>query len=166
MTSVTQPINPFNWLQRRSLSDDFYSFWRFFGAQLDQPTQNRRRTDVKRRTNSWETRLFAAFGSNKSQFPPKTHRFASLVGTKLQTAVSPKMRNAALKWEVEAEKRDLQTPHLSRASEKLQKHFGSDFLSEDKRNNQRRTRLGSEELSHFAALVSKSRGRAATAART
>lgn len=95
-------------------------------AQLDQPTRNRRETVNTQLRNR-------NVGSNKWRLPPeasKTHRFASLVAPKLQMFVSPKMRNAALMWEVEAEKCDLQTPHLSRASEELQKHFGSDFLSE------------------------------------
>lgn len=129
LTSFTQPINPFNWLQRRSLSDDFSRFWTFFEAH-DGATGP---TDAEPTLNGEKQERWLLFGSNKWRLPPEaseTHRFASLVAPKPRTFVSPKMRNAALMWEVEAEKCDLQTPHLSRASGELQKHFGSDFLSE------------------------------------
>lgn len=138
MTSFTEPINPFNWLQRWSLSDDFYSFWTFSEAR---DSTNRRRTDVKRRTNSWKHDCSLLLGSNQPQFPPGASNPADparFSGGKLQ--MSDETRNAALMWEVEPQKWDLHTPNVARAFKKLQKHVGSDLLSDDKRNNQRRTR--------------------------
>lgn len=100
-------------------------------AGRDQPTQNRRETVNKQ----LETRLFAAFWikqvavSSGSIKNPQI-QLASLLGTRQMSG------NAALMWEVEPEKCDLQTPNVSRAFKKPEKHIGSELLSDDKRNNQ------------------------------